>query len=547
MKFESGHLPEPAAESDNTTTKDKKKNRPTAPAISSESARALSKPAVSLEALVGVELDADKPEKTEKPVSEFAESVLAKSHEVEDEAAENDKTVESLDADERQKVAEAYAAAVVPEVAAEAASMDEGSSEQLEAAADLALLAELRARLADDASPEEALEGAYDAVAQTLENQSETADELSDENEHEEPETARSFTMPTIEAAREDDIDGDADEAAPVASGPSTSPPPPVPPTPTPPSSGGISPSFGAGSPTAESLAYAAPVAAVATERPVIRYNTSQARGLLVGGILGYLIGRRRGRIKTEKRLIPVQKKLEKQVKDLHESIAVKEQQIRTLAHQKTEAETVGRKRQEMVQHLQKEHRTPVIVVSEQTRLTSASEQIAPVLERPLTPVSEHAVEKPAEKVEEMSLAGLLVVAETIVVDKRPLRQMFEAGQLDEPSLRRVVREHMRGGNVHEMVARELVAKELPFETDPVLRPKAGAAVPLAAASAAVAHDADHDRSVLPQPMQATSNSNTLYESTNLPAGSKQEVSSKTAIIVIVGFALALAAAALII
>ena len=30
----------------------------------------------------------------------------------------------------------------------------------------------------------------------------------------------------------------------------------------------------------------------------------------LFGGIIGYLIGRRRGRIKTEKRLMPVQKKL---------------------------------------------------------------------------------------------------------------------------------------------------------------------------------------------------------------------------------------------
>jgi hypothetical protein len=52
-------------------------------------------------------------------------------------------------------------------------------------------------------------------------------------------------------------------------------------------------------------------------------------RGLLVGGIVGYLIGRRRGRIKTEKKLLPVQKKLEKEVKGLQSRLIDNEYALR--------------------------------------------------------------------------------------------------------------------------------------------------------------------------------------------------------------------------
>ena len=60
-----------------------------------------------------------------------------------------------------------------------------------------------------------------------------------------------------------------------------------------------------------------------------------ETSGLVVGGILGYLIGRRRGRIKTERRLLPIQNNLENQVKDLHETVDVKEREIRGLAADK--------------------------------------------------------------------------------------------------------------------------------------------------------------------------------------------------------------------
>jgi hypothetical protein len=53
----------------------------------------------------------------------------------------------------------------------------------------------------------------------------------------------------------------------------------------------------------------------------------------LPGGIVGYLIGRRRGRIKTEQKLAATRKKLEARVDDLQESIIAKENHIRKAIH----------------------------------------------------------------------------------------------------------------------------------------------------------------------------------------------------------------------
>jgi|GEM_PF-2085020 len=51
----------------------------------------------------------------------------------------------------------------------------------------------------------------------------------------------------------------------------------------------------------------------------------------LVVGFAAYLLGKRRGRIKTEQRLMPVQKKLEREVRAIHGTLAAKETELRQL------------------------------------------------------------------------------------------------------------------------------------------------------------------------------------------------------------------------
>ena len=54
----------------------------------------------------------------------------------------------------------------------------------------------------------------------------------------------------------------------------------------------------------------------------------------LIVGFAAYLYGRRRGRIKAEHRLLPVQKQLERQVRDVHEKLAAQESRLRRLVRQ---------------------------------------------------------------------------------------------------------------------------------------------------------------------------------------------------------------------
>lgn len=60
----------------------------------------------------------------------------------------------------------------------------------------------------------------------------------------------------------------------------------------------------------------------------------------LFGGVIGYLIGRRRGRIKAERKFKPIRRKLEHQVADLHWQIQDKENKLRKAAAAKAAQES---------------------------------------------------------------------------------------------------------------------------------------------------------------------------------------------------------------
>ncbi len=245
----------------------------------------------------------------------------------------------------------------------------------------------------------------------------------------------------------------------------------------------------------------------VVTRTEYVPYiDRSRAFGdALVGGIVGYLIGRRRGRIKTERKLLPVQEKLKKEVKTLSQSIAEKEFAIREAAkrrvreqqlpaaavkrpevspplrNQKASAETVVLDRRQPPVSAPEIHKPrtaappperigKVLIAAEAAAVSKAPgrpELISALpQERPSSP-DKRSTEK---QVETLSRNELLMLSEKVIVEGSTLRQVYETHLITERGLRRLIVEYLRGGDIVKAFKRELVEREIDFERDPKLR-----------------------------------------------------------------------------
>ncbi|MEK7599763.1 MAG: hypothetical protein AAB462_01880 [Patescibacteria group bacterium] len=217
------------------------------------------------------------------------------------------------------------------------------------------------------------------------------------------------------------------------------------------------------------------PVTPDAAPRVEVEYRGNPAAAALVGGVLGYLLGRRRGRIKTEKKLLPVQKKLEKQVNGLEFQLQEKEKTLRRVAAEKVRQQG------------------PIVI----ERLTNVAEK-APKKQEHLGHVSLSAAEvepmrhpekqrskfgiiesranekqaQPAtgKRVENLSREELLRLSDQIVIEGTSLRQIYETHLINERGMRRIVAENLRGGDLSKALRREIVQREVDFERDPALR-----------------------------------------------------------------------------
>jgi len=96
--------------------------------------------------------------------------------------------------------------------------------------------------------------------------------------------------------------------------------------------------------------------------------------------------------------------------------------------------------------------------------------------------------EKPSQqpvtdkRIETMGRSQLLELSKQITIDGSTLHQIYETHLVGERGLRRLVAEHMRGGDAKKALQREIVEREIDFERDPVLRDMTLAAYPSAAA-----------------------------------------------------------------
>ncbi len=260
---------------------------------------------------------------------------------------------------------------------------------------------------------------------------------------------------------------------------------------PRPPSSGGPGNSFN----TVHSPGVAANPNVISVAAAHSNERQAQLRGLLVGGIVGYLIGRRRGRIKTEKRLVPVQQKLEKQVQGLQTMLFEKEGRIRQAAAERRQVALSPASERLIVTTVEQKRTPPVALRPSSERIGhvlmaaegfASPRELAPFMrpmseKRPVTNATPEnmAAEKISveKRVSVMPRAELLAVSETIVVEGTTLRQIYETHLIGERGLRRLVAEHLGGGDMPRALKRELVEREIDFERDPVLRDRARASL----------------------------------------------------------------------
>lgn len=270
----------------------------------------------------------------------------------------------------------------------------------------------------------------------------------------------------------------------------------------------------GPGGPGGPGVAPAAVVAPVVPAERIIVDHGNEAAAALLGGIIGYFIGRRRGRIKTEKRLMPIQKKLKKEVSDLQWQVQAKEARIRKLAAEQARARGFNQAEADRVHEQQMQKNKPerqterreaprnsvelaaerIMNVGRQEyaegrKPAAEAQQLHGTHEAPthlghmvMTAESHRRSQKGQEQgidakatgieksVETLNREELLRMAEKIVVDGSSLRQIYETKLVGERGLRRLVQEHLRGGDLKKALRREVIEREIDFERDPAMR-----------------------------------------------------------------------------
>ena len=182
---------------------------------------------------------------------------------------------------------------------------------------------------------------------------------------------------------------------------------------------------------------------------------------VLAGAVLGYAIGRRGGRKRTEAKLQPEIDTARREVQSTAQEAADTRRHFE--ARQAELKSAIAARRQEVVSQ------PPVEVASAPPKAPAeyfnrpvTAEQLQkpniimpPSLETAQIPKRQIEAQKsvsidkqPIKKFEQMSTPDILRAAESLHVDGVSIRRLYETNQIDRPGLIRIVRESMQGGDV---------------------------------------------------------------------------------------------------
>lgn len=424
--------------------------------------------------------DDDSKDSAEKKTSKKAEKVASKEQHTEDKSEkqerERDVPLERLADDEASVIAAELARLRAEAARQELTDAEDGSPEQTVAIPVVEFDEALQRNLEEGQPFDEALENAEASAVELL------GEDVPIETEEPGPEDA----TPELEA--DFDADGQEDDDAasstqnssaashvpPVTGGTSGTSPPlgpvngapggggTVPPAAGGNGAGGVPPNMPPGpqhnQPTPPGgpgfNANQAPTVVVNTETIHTVERRSMAPYLLVGGLMGYLVGRRRGRIKTERKLLPVQKKLEEQVVKLEDQIAYKEQKIRDLTRKQAE-------RQPTLQAAMVERKLAQRAAQKETHMATeaqqskraATERLGKLAFAKETTIAK-VVERDTKSVDRMTTQEVLVIAKAIKIEQGDVKRLYETGRLDDKGLRRVIKAYL-SGEAYERVLRD--------------------------------------------------------------------------------------------
>lgn len=171
--------------------------------------------------------------------------------------------------------------------------------------------------------------------------------------------------------------------------------------------------------------------------------RSNKAGAFLLGGIFGYVTGRRGGRKRAEAELRPKLAKLDQEVEKSKQLLQKREADLKRAAAEKQREQFLKKAAERRETNEGSQKRAPIREILKQTVETAPGIQRAPE-KLPPVPIAE------VKRTEQLSTPELLKRASELFISGTSVRQLYETNQIDRPGLIEIVQTALRGGNIKD-------------------------------------------------------------------------------------------------